>query len=222
MSTKLVLYLVFTIRINKSSLYYLYFKLKYNYKNLKNKDKDIKFLDLFKSQLETITIRVLFTTNCNIKLNQFYHIYLFESQKKLNVIIVIPIITKTQLLHRIYIYFKMLEFRNFTKTGLQDLHYFIQLCHITFLSTALRNIFINREIHYVIGMAYLGTPLFNIILLCYYLELSLVTWEICNNIRFLSANSIFLFPLKHITVKSLFETVNNLIIILALQIQILS
>ena len=135
---------------NKLSLYYLYFKLRHSYKNLKNKSKDIKFLDLSRPQLETITAHIIFTTNHNIKLNQLYQIYLIEIWEKLNVTIVIPIVTIIRLLHRICIHLKMLKLRSYTKTGLSNLYCIIYLCYTTPLSTALRNIFINGEIYYII------------------------------------------------------------------------
>ena len=157
----------------------------------------MKLFDLFKPQLETITVYVLLTTNRNIKLNQLNQIYFIESKEKLNTTTVIPIVSKIQLLDITCTHLKMLEHRNFIKTGLQDLHRLTQLRHITPLSMALRNIFINREIHYVISIAYSSTPLLNVILLHYYPELSLVTWEICTNARLLPANSISILAQAH-------------------------
>ena len=115
----------------------------------------------------------------------------------------------------------MLEYRSFSKIGLQKLNLLTQLRHTTLLSTAIRNIFINREIYYIISVTHLDIFLLNLIQLYHYLELSLVTWEIYTNVNFLPANLISLFPFKHIIVKSLFKTINNPITILVFRIEIL-
>ena len=162
------------VYINKLSLYYLYFKLRYSYKNLGNKGRDKKLLKHFKSQLETITTHILLTTNRNVKLNQPNQIYLIEIRKMLNAITVISIMSKTQLLHKTCTHLMMLNQRSFTKIGLQDLHRLTRLRHTTPLSMALRNIFINGEIHHVISVAYSGTSLLNVISLHNYSKLSLV------------------------------------------------
>lgn len=57
------------VHTNKPNLYYLYIKPKPSYKGLENRGKDMKPLDLFKSQFETTTAYVLFITNHNVKLN---------------------------------------------------------------------------------------------------------------------------------------------------------
>ena len=160
---------------NKPSLHYLYFKPSNSYKNFGNRDRDMKFLDLFKPELETIIVHVFLATNRKLKLNQLNQIYFIKSRERFNATIVISIMSKTQLLYGICINFKMLKLRSFIKTGLQDLQRLTQLRHTTPLSITLHNIFINREIHYVIRMRHLGILLLNIILLRHYLELSLVT-----------------------------------------------
>lgn len=116
LSTKLTPYLAFTMYTNKSSLYYLYFKLKLSYKNLKNRRRNIKFLDLFKLQSKTIIAHAVFITHCNIKPKQYNQIYYIKNSEKSNVKTVILIINKSLILHKICTPVRMLKLKSLIKT----------------------------------------------------------------------------------------------------------
>ena len=70
------------MRTNKPSLHYLYSKFRHSYKNLENRGRDMKLLDFFKPQLETIIAHTLFITHCNVKLRQYNQTYCTKNQEK--------------------------------------------------------------------------------------------------------------------------------------------
>lgn len=172
------------ISTNKLSLYYLYFKLRYYYKNLENKRSDMKLLDLFKLQSEIITAHISLTIHLNVKVSLHNRIYRTKNKERLSKITTIQIVTKILSLHKICIPSKMLEPKSFIKTKLQNLYYLIQQYHTTPLLIALQNTFISRQIHYITSMVHLDISPLNIISMRYYPHLSLVTSGICIKAHF--------------------------------------